>query len=59
MKVIKLINLLKLNLEIESKFNNITNDEYIENKIKNIQTLTVKLGISLEWKAKITKYLVI
>jgi len=58
-KMIKLINLLKLNIEIETKFSRFSNEDYVKTKLQNINILVNKLGIPLEWKSNITKYLVL
>jgi hypothetical protein len=58
-KLIKLINLLKLNIEIESKFSRFSDEDYVKTKLQNINILVNKLGIPLEWKTNITKYLVL
>jgi hypothetical protein len=58
-KMIKLINLLKLNIEIETKFSRFSDEDYVKTKLQNINILVNKLGIPLEWKSNITKYLVL
>ena len=58
-KMIKLINLLKLNIEIETKFSRFSDEDYVKTKLQNINILVNKLGIPLEWKTNITKYLVL
>ena len=57
-KLIQLINILKLNIEIEAKFSKFSDEDYIRTKLQNINLLVNKFGIPLEWKSNISKYLV-